>query len=169
MQKVTCVHAKSVPIVKIWDPELQMACDLNVNNHVAIKNTTLVRTYMEIDSRVRTLAMIIKFWTKQRIINEGICWDVHEALTLVADPGQPLVEPSAHTRGLCSLFSFSKIEKRPYFLSLEYETREVSQRTILKTRCDRTSDLVRTTRNPSDICFSISFDIMVTSLTTSQP
>lgn len=72
MRGVTCVHAKAVPIVKIWDPQLQIACDLNVNNHVALKNTRLVRAYMELDRRVRPLAMIVKYWTKRRIINEGI-------------------------------------------------------------------------------------------------
>jgi len=72
MKRVTCVHAKAVPIVKIWDPELQLACDLNVNNHVAIKNTHLVRAYMEIDHRVRALAMTVKYWTNRRLINEGI-------------------------------------------------------------------------------------------------
>ena len=71
MRGVTCVHAKAVPIVKIWDPQLQIACDLNVNNHVALKNTRLVRAYMELDDRVRPLAMLVKYWTKRRIINEG--------------------------------------------------------------------------------------------------
>ena len=71
MKNVTCVHAKAVPIVKIWDPELQVACDLNVNNHVALKNTRLVRAYMRLDDRVRPLAMIVKYWTKRRILNEG--------------------------------------------------------------------------------------------------
>lgn len=79
MERVTCVHAKAVPIVKIWDPELLLACDLNVNNHVAVKNTQLIKTYIEIDERVRQLAMIIKHWAKKRILNEGksftqICW-----------------------------------------------------------------------------------------------
>jgi DNA polymerase sigma len=68
---VTCVHAKAVPIVKIWDPELNLACDLNVNNQVAVKNTKLVKTYIELDDRVRPLAMIVKHWTKKRVINEG--------------------------------------------------------------------------------------------------
>ncbi|KAI9723543.1 MAG: hypothetical protein M1828_004139 [Chrysothrix sp. TS-e1954] len=52
MQNVTCVHAKAVPIVKIWDPELEMACDLNVNNHIALKNTQMVKAYMELDDRL---------------------------------------------------------------------------------------------------------------------
>lgn len=74
MKNVTCVHAKAVPIVKIWDPEFQMACDLNVNNHVALKNTQMVKAYMEIDRRVRPLALLVKYWTKRRIINEGMCY-----------------------------------------------------------------------------------------------
>lgn len=72
MKKVTCVHAKAVPIVKIFDPELHMACDLNVNNNIAIKNTRMVKAYMQMDDRVRALAMLVKHWTQQRVINEGI-------------------------------------------------------------------------------------------------
>lgn len=71
MQKVICVHAKAVPIVKIWDPELKLACDLNVNNQVAVKNTQLVKTYIELDERVRPVAMVVKHWSKKRVINEG--------------------------------------------------------------------------------------------------
>ncbi|KAB8349704.1 hypothetical protein FH972_023719 [Carpinus fangiana] len=71
MDKVTCVHAKSVPIVKIWDPELAMACDLNVNNQVALINTRLVRAYMQIGHSARKLAMLVKHWTQQRVINEA--------------------------------------------------------------------------------------------------
>lgn len=71
MKNVTCVHAKAVPIVKIWDPELHLACDLNINNQVALKNTRMVRTYMQLDKRARPLAMIVKYWTRRRMINEG--------------------------------------------------------------------------------------------------
>ena len=71
MTKITCVHAKSVPIVKMTDPEPNMQCDLNVNNHVALKNTKMVRAYMELDSRARPVTMLVKHWTKRRVINEG--------------------------------------------------------------------------------------------------
>lgn len=63
-----------VPIVKIWDPELQLACDINVNNPLALENTRMIKTYVLIDERVRPLAMIIKHWTKRRILNDaGMC------------------------------------------------------------------------------------------------
>ncbi|EAU31523.1 conserved hypothetical protein [Aspergillus terreus NIH2624] len=68
MERVVCVSHAKVPIVKIWDPELRLACDMNVNNTLALENTRMVRTYVEIDERVRPLAMIIKYWTKRRIL-----------------------------------------------------------------------------------------------------
>lgn len=71
MEKVVCISAAKVPIVKIWDPELGLACDMNVNNTVALENTRMVRTYVEMDPRVRQLAMIIKHWTRRRIVNDA--------------------------------------------------------------------------------------------------
>lgn len=71
MQRVVCVSVAKVPIVKIWDPDLRLACDMNVNNPVALENTNMIRTYVDIDERVRPLAMIIKHWTKRRVLNEA--------------------------------------------------------------------------------------------------
>lgn len=71
MERVVCVSSAKVPIVKVWDPELQVACDINVNNPIALENTEMVRTYVAIDSRVRPLAMIIKYWAKRRILNDA--------------------------------------------------------------------------------------------------
>ena len=71
MERVVCVSSAKVPIVKCWDPELQVACDLNVNNPIALENTTLIRQYVSIDWRVRRLAMIIKYWAKRRILNDA--------------------------------------------------------------------------------------------------
>ena len=71
MERVTCVPHAKVPIVKFWDPELELACDMNVNNTLALENTRMIRTYVEIDERVRPLAMIIKHWTRRRILNDA--------------------------------------------------------------------------------------------------
>ncbi|KAK4156784.1 hypothetical protein C8A00DRAFT_12297 [Chaetomidium leptoderma] len=71
MENVVCVSSAKVPIVKIWDPELNLACDMNVNNTLALENTRMVRTYVGIDDRVRPLAIIIKYWTRRRIINDA--------------------------------------------------------------------------------------------------
>lgn len=75
MERVVCVSSAKVPIVKIWDPELRLACDMNVNNPIAFENTEMIRTYVGIDPRVRPLAMIIKYWAKRRILNEPGTYD----------------------------------------------------------------------------------------------
>lgn len=66
-----CISGAKVPIVKIWDPELKLACDMNVNNTMALENTRLIRTYVEIDPRVRQLGMVIKYWTRRRRVNDA--------------------------------------------------------------------------------------------------
>ena len=71
MERVVCVAHAKVPIVKIWDPELELACDMNVNNTLALENTRMMRTYVEIDPRVRPLAMVIKYWTRRRVLNDA--------------------------------------------------------------------------------------------------
>ncbi|KZF22929.1 hypothetical protein L228DRAFT_268300 [Xylona heveae TC161] len=71
MERVICIPTAKVPIVKFWDPELRLACDMNVNNTSALENTRMVKTYVQIDERVRPLAMIIKHWTKTRILNDA--------------------------------------------------------------------------------------------------
>lgn len=71
MEKVVCIPQAKVRIVKIWDPVLKLNCDMNVNNTPALENTRMIKTYIQIDERVRPLAMIIKHWTKQRILNDA--------------------------------------------------------------------------------------------------
>nr|POE59240.1 poly(a) rna polymerase cid13 [Quercus suber] len=71
MEKVECRASAKVPIVKIWDPELRLACDMNINNPMALENTRMIKTYVQIDPRVRPLAKIIKYWTKRRILNDA--------------------------------------------------------------------------------------------------
>ncbi|GAB7339787.1 hypothetical protein MBLNU457_6339t1 [Dothideomycetes sp. NU457] len=71
MDMVVCRATARVPIVKFWDPELQLACDMNVNNPLALENTRMIKTYVQIDDRVRPLAKIIKHWTKVRILNDA--------------------------------------------------------------------------------------------------
>lgn len=65
------MSSAKVPIVKVWDPELELACDMNVNNTLALENTRMIRTYIGVDERVRPLAMIIKHWTRRRNINDA--------------------------------------------------------------------------------------------------
>ena len=71
MERVVCVSSAKVPIVKVWDPDLQVSCDMNVNNPIALENTELIRSYVDIDDRFRPLAMIVKHWARRRILNDA--------------------------------------------------------------------------------------------------
>ncbi|ORZ22602.1 hypothetical protein BCR42DRAFT_406587 [Absidia repens] len=71
MQQVIYVPRAQVPIVRLFDPETQLACDININSTMALYNTDMIKAYTAIDPRVRPLIMIIKHWTKQRILNDS--------------------------------------------------------------------------------------------------
>jgi DNA polymerase sigma len=86
MERVVCIASAKVPIVKIWDPELRLNCDINVNNTLALENTRMIKTYVLIDERVRQLAMIVKHWTKQRILN-----DAGESVSALQAAANPLI------------------------------------------------------------------------------
>ncbi|KAJ6831424.1 UTP:RNA uridylyltransferase 1 isoform X2 [Iris pallida] len=62
-------HAR-VPIVKMMDPVTGIACDICINNLLAVVNTKLLRDYAQIDERLRQLAFIVKHWAKSRGVNE---------------------------------------------------------------------------------------------------
>ncbi len=46
-----------------------MECDIALSNPLAISNTRLLRTYSEVDPRVRELAFVVKKWAKARHVN----------------------------------------------------------------------------------------------------
>ncbi|KAG0086785.1 hypothetical protein BGZ93_011328 [Podila epicladia] len=71
MQKVFCVAGAKVPIVKLWDPELHLSCDMNINTPLGLMNTRMIKTYVAIDPRVRPFAMIIKHWARKRVLNDA--------------------------------------------------------------------------------------------------
>ena len=66
--KLTLYHVSSHFITLIIR---QLACDMNINNTLALQNTKMVKTYCAIDPRVRPLAMAIKHWTRQRVLNDA--------------------------------------------------------------------------------------------------
>ncbi|KAI0376206.1 hypothetical protein F5Y04DRAFT_214951 [Hypomontagnella monticulosa] len=104
MERVVCVSSAKVPIVKIWDPELELSCDMNVNNTLALENTRMIKTYVQIDDRVRPLAMIIKYWTRRRIVNDAAFGGTLSSYTWICmiiaflQLRQPPVLPALHQR-----------------------------------------------------------------------
>lgn len=62
---VTLGNAK-VPIVKFKEKRTGLAVDVSINNALALRNTTLIRSYVDLDSRVRDLCLVVKHWALHR-------------------------------------------------------------------------------------------------------
>jgi DNA polymerase sigma len=61
-----------VPIVKFTAPASlgALKCDIGINNHLAVRNSELIRDYMRLDPRARDLCLLVKHWAKRRKIND---------------------------------------------------------------------------------------------------
>ncbi|PFH33197.1 hypothetical protein BESB_083960 [Besnoitia besnoiti] len=58
-----------VPIAKVCSSNGEGLIDVSVNNCAALENSIFVETFGAIDERVRPLGRFIKYWAKQRSIN----------------------------------------------------------------------------------------------------
>ncbi|XP_031551888.1 poly(A) RNA polymerase GLD2-like isoform X2 [Actinia tenebrosa] len=61
----------TVPIIKFVDSVSRCECDININNHVGIRNTFLIKAYCKVDQRVGPLVMVVKTWAKKHGINDS--------------------------------------------------------------------------------------------------
>ena len=68
--EVTPLPKARVPIVKLRDHITKTQCDICVNNHLALANTRLLKTYSMIDKRLTALVYCIKHWAKCRQVNQ---------------------------------------------------------------------------------------------------
>ncbi|KAJ3030781.1 hypothetical protein HDV00_008721 [Rhizophlyctis rosea] len=71
MTNVHPIAKARVPICKFHDPALRLDCDVNFGHELGVYNSKLIRTYTEIDPRVRPLLMLVKFWARRRDINNN--------------------------------------------------------------------------------------------------
>ncbi|KAJ3047747.1 hypothetical protein HK097_011248, partial [Rhizophlyctis rosea] len=117
MTKVYTVGKAKVPICKFFDPEYHLSCDVNVNNTIALRNTILIKMYVEIDPRVKPLMMVIKHWTRRRVLNDAAkggtlssyCWVMMVIFFLQTRP-IPIL-PCLHEMYLDRLRNGEKVER----------------------------------------------------------
>ncbi|KAI8852714.1 hypothetical protein BC829DRAFT_57749 [Chytridium lagenaria] len=91
----------------------QVSCDVNVNNTIALRNTVLIKTYVEIDPRVKPIIMVVKHWAKQRVLNDAAkggtlssyCW-VMMLINFLQTRSPPIL-PSLHAIYLQKLKSWT--------------------------------------------------------------
>jgi DNA polymerase sigma len=66
---VALTHAR-MPVAKMVEGSTGVACDVCVNNFLAVFNTRLLRDYAAVDPRLRPLGYAVKHWAKRRRVNE---------------------------------------------------------------------------------------------------
>jgi len=66
---VALTHAR-MPVAKMVEGSTGVACDICVNNFLAVFNTRLLRDYAAVDPRLRALGYAVKHWAKRRCVNE---------------------------------------------------------------------------------------------------
>jgi hypothetical protein len=86
-----------VPIVKCRDAVTKLPIDISVNNTLALRNTELIRAYVDLDPRVRDLVVLVKHWALHRGIADAFggtlssyAWTVL-ALRFLQSASPPLV------------------------------------------------------------------------------
>lgn len=67
----TPILQASVPIVKCTDMNTGLQCDISHLEPNALVNANHIRRYTRVDPRVRPLLLAIKYWAKQRGINDA--------------------------------------------------------------------------------------------------
>jgi DNA polymerase sigma len=60
-----------VPILKFVHTDTGVACDITFNRPLSMHNSALLRTYCEMDPRVRPLVLAVKRWGKARDIADS--------------------------------------------------------------------------------------------------
>lgn len=60
-----------VPVIKMHDPVSNLQVDVCVNNMLAVRNTELLKAYVDLDERFRYVCILVKLWAKSRDLNDA--------------------------------------------------------------------------------------------------
>ncbi len=69
MTNVQCITSARVPLLKFTDPQTNIDVDLTVSNLDGALQSRLLRHHLRVDSRIWELAVIVRFWAKQRNVS----------------------------------------------------------------------------------------------------
>ncbi|TIA68393.1 hypothetical protein E3P91_04094 [Wallemia ichthyophaga] len=61
----------AVPIVKFSDSKSNLQCDLNANNLFGIRNSLLIKAYLDLSPIARPVVLAVKNWAKLRGLNDS--------------------------------------------------------------------------------------------------
>lgn len=126
------INKSRVPLLKLIDESRKLECDICVDNFLGVINSRMFKKYSQIDSRVRQLALMVKYWTKKRHIADVPTGSLSSYsysqmvifyLQNVSPPILPSLQELARTKDIDPQFvskpeSFNAYDCR-YFIALE--------------------------------------------------
>lgn len=71
IEVLTTLLDARVPVIKMLDPISGLQVDVCVNNILAVRNTELIKAYVDLDPRFRYLCILVKHWAKKRDLNDA--------------------------------------------------------------------------------------------------
>ncbi|KAK9875629.1 hypothetical protein WA026_009427 [Henosepilachna vigintioctopunctata] len=63
-RNIICIPSARVPIIKCVHIETEIKCDVNFINMLGVRNSQLIHYYLSLDSRLRSIMLVIKYWAK---------------------------------------------------------------------------------------------------------
>mmetsp|Transcript_38407 Transcript_38407/g.97440 ORF Transcript_38407/g.97440 Transcript_38407/m.97440 type:complete len:818 (+) Transcript_38407:13-2466(+) len=92
---ITKIYQASVPLLKLTDMKTGMEVDFCINNELGVRNSQLLHTYCEYDSRVLRLGRLVKDWAKKHELvgTADGCLNSYAYMLLVIYYLQTLEEP----------------------------------------------------------------------------
>ncbi|CAK9826578.1 Speckle targeted PIP5K1A-regulated poly(A) polymerase [Anthophora retusa] len=112
LYKMNCVFSKIVlipkaktPIIKFWYLPTEVSCDLSFKNGLGISKSYFIKYCISLDSRIRPLIMLIKYWARHfKISGTGkICNYALVLLTIfyLQQPSVNIIPPLTALRNSC--------------------------------------------------------------------
>jgi terminal uridylyltransferase len=71
--RVLEITSAKVPIVKVRHKKSSIEGDISLYNTLALQNTELLKSYAQIDERVKILGLVVKYFAKTCQIGDASC------------------------------------------------------------------------------------------------
>lgn len=71
MMDILAIQDANVPICKFTDPQTGLQCDINASSSLGLENSQLIDDYRKLDKRVGPFLYALKYFVKQRNINDS--------------------------------------------------------------------------------------------------
>lgn len=71
MVDIFAIQNANVPICKFTDPQTGLQCDISASSSLGVENSQLIDNYRQLDKRVGPFLYALKYFVKQRNINDS--------------------------------------------------------------------------------------------------